>query len=69
MPSYKDKLSSQELADLIAYLISLKGFLKMKRPLLAADVWLPVRSRRRYLSTAFSMPTRSRRTGSPIPEA
>jgi len=26
MPSYRDKLSSQERADLIAYLISLKGF-------------------------------------------
>jgi len=25
MPSYRDKLSSQELADLIAYLVSLKG--------------------------------------------
>lgn len=25
MPSYKDKLSSQELADMIAYLLSLKG--------------------------------------------
>jgi hypothetical protein len=24
MPSYKDKLSSQELADLISYLVSLK---------------------------------------------
>jgi len=26
MPSYKDKLSSQELADLVSYLASLKGF-------------------------------------------
>jgi mono/diheme cytochrome c family protein len=25
MPSYKDKLSSQELADVVSYLISLKG--------------------------------------------
>jgi putative heme-binding domain-containing protein len=25
MPSYKDKLSSQELADVLAYLVSLKG--------------------------------------------
>ena len=25
MPSYKDKLSQQELADLVAYLVSLKG--------------------------------------------
>jgi len=25
MPSYKDKLSSQELSDLVAYLVSLKG--------------------------------------------
>jgi len=25
MPSYKDKLSSQELADVVAYLVSLKG--------------------------------------------
>jgi hypothetical protein len=25
MPSYRDKLTSQELADLIAYLVSLKG--------------------------------------------
>jgi mono/diheme cytochrome c family protein len=28
MPSYKDKLSAQELADVIAYLISLKGINK-----------------------------------------
>jgi mono/diheme cytochrome c family protein len=26
MPSYKDKLSSQELADVISYLSSLRGF-------------------------------------------
>ena len=25
MPSYKDRLSSQELADVVAYLVSLKG--------------------------------------------
>jgi cytochrome c1 len=25
MPSYRDKLSSQELADVVAYLVSLKG--------------------------------------------
>jgi hypothetical protein len=25
MPSYKDKLSSRELADLVSYLVSLKG--------------------------------------------
>ena len=25
MPSYKDKLSSQERADVVAYLLSLKG--------------------------------------------
>jgi len=25
MPSYKDKLNSQELADVVSYLISLKG--------------------------------------------
>ena len=25
MPSYKDKLSAQEMADLLAYLVSLKG--------------------------------------------
>jgi hypothetical protein len=25
MPSYKDKLSTQELADLVSYLVSLKG--------------------------------------------
>jgi mono/diheme cytochrome c family protein len=25
MPSYKDKLSSQELADVVSYLASLKG--------------------------------------------
>ena len=25
MPSYRDKLSAQELADLVAYLLSLKG--------------------------------------------
>jgi len=25
MPSYKDKLSSQELADLVSFLASLKG--------------------------------------------
>ena len=25
MPSYKDKLSSDELADLLGYLLSLKG--------------------------------------------
>jgi hypothetical protein len=25
MPSYKDKLTEQELSDLIAYLLSLKG--------------------------------------------
>jgi cytochrome c1 len=25
MPSYKDKLSSQELSDVVAYLVSLKG--------------------------------------------
>jgi mono/diheme cytochrome c family protein len=25
MPSYKDKLSSGELADLVSYLVSLKG--------------------------------------------
>ena len=25
MPSYKDKLSAQELADVLAYLVSLKG--------------------------------------------
>jgi mono/diheme cytochrome c family protein len=25
MPSYKDKLSEQEMADLIAYLLTLKG--------------------------------------------
>ena len=28
MPSYKDKLSSQEMADMIAYLVSLKGVRK-----------------------------------------
>jgi cytochrome c1 len=25
MPSYRDKLSAQELADLVSYLVSLKG--------------------------------------------
>jgi mono/diheme cytochrome c family protein len=25
MPSYKDKLSSQEITDLVSYLLSLKG--------------------------------------------
>jgi hypothetical protein len=25
MPTYRDKLSSQELADLVSYLVSLKG--------------------------------------------
>jgi cytochrome c1 len=25
MPSYRDRLSSQELADLVSYLVSLKG--------------------------------------------
>ena len=25
MPSYKDKLESQEIADLVSYLVSLKG--------------------------------------------
>jgi mono/diheme cytochrome c family protein len=25
MPSYKDKLSTQELADVVSYLVSLKG--------------------------------------------
>jgi hypothetical protein len=25
MPSYKDKLTAQELADLVSYLVSLKG--------------------------------------------
>jgi mono/diheme cytochrome c family protein len=25
MPSYKDKLSAQEMADLVAYLLTLKG--------------------------------------------
>ena len=25
MPSYKDKLNAQELADLVSYLVSLKG--------------------------------------------
>jgi hypothetical protein len=25
MPSYKDKLTAQEMADLLAYLVSLKG--------------------------------------------
>jgi len=29
MPSYKDKLSSQELADVVAYLVSLKGARKL----------------------------------------
>ena len=67
MPSYADKMSAQDLTDLVHYLSSLKGeWQLMKRShFLQGCCCSPARFRLKLPSTAFFMPIANRRTGSP----